>query len=105
MGLKMKNVNIMGVHQLLGEGDHKKTKYMGNCQKRGLGQFAGGLAKNKEEGVFEGVSYLNAHYYLILELEIGLADVSTLNFDQSFLQFNAKKKINAKKSSQFEFKC
>ena len=51
------------------------------------------MAKNKEEGVFEGVSYLNAHYYLILELEIGLADVSTLNFDQSFLQFNAKKKI------------
>ena len=38
MGLKMKNVNIMGVHQLLGEGDHKKTKYMGNCQKRGLGK-------------------------------------------------------------------
>ena len=37
MGLKMKNVNIMGVHQLLGEGDHKK-KYMGNCQKRGLGK-------------------------------------------------------------------
>ena len=97
MGLKMKNVNIMGVHQLLGEGDHKK-KYMGIAKK-------GGLAKNKEEGVFEGVSYLNAHYYLILELEIGLADVSTLNFDQSFLQFNAKKKINAKKSSQFEFKC
>ena len=39
------------------------------------------------------------------ELKIGLADVSTLNFDQSFLQFNAKKKINAKKSSRFEFKC
>ena len=39
------------------------------------------------------------------ELEIGLADVSALDFDQSFLQFNAKEKINAKKSSQFEFKC
>ena len=38
------------------------------------------------------------------ELKIGLAYVSALNFDQSFLQFNAKKKINAKKSSQFEFK-
>ena len=24
MGLKMKNVNIMGVHQFLGEGGHKK---------------------------------------------------------------------------------
>ena len=39
------------------------------------------------------------------ELQIGLADVSALNFDQSFLQFNAKKNINVKKSSRFEFKC
>ena len=39
------------------------------------------------------------------ELKIALADVSALNFDQSFLQFNAKKTINAKKSSLFEFKC
>ena len=38
------------------------------------------------------------------ELKIGLADVSAMNFYQSFLQFNAKKKINAKKSSRFEFK-
>ena len=54
MGLKMKNVNIMGVHQFLVEGGHKKIIYMGNCLKRGLGQFARGLAKNREEGVFEG---------------------------------------------------
>ena len=40
-----------------------------------------------------------------MELKIGLADVSTLNFDQSFSHFNAKKKTNVKKSSQFEFKC
>ena len=39
------------------------------------------------------------------EINTGLADVSTLNFDQAFLQFNAKKKINEKKSSRFEFKC
>ena len=39
------------------------------------------------------------------EYEIGLADVSVLNFDQDFPEFNAKKKINAKKSSRFEFKC
>ena len=32
----MKNVNIMGVHQFLGEGGHKKAIYMGNCLKRGL---------------------------------------------------------------------
>ena len=38
------------------------------------------------------------------ELKIGLADVSALNFDQSFLHFNAMKKINAKKSSWLEFK-
>ena len=39
------------------------------------------------------------------ELKIGFTDVNALNFDQSFLQFNAKKKLNAKKSSRFEFKC
>ena len=39
------------------------------------------------------------------ELEVGLGDVSMLNFDQYFLQFNVKKKINAKKSFQLEFKC
>ena len=39
MGLKMKNVNIMGVH--------KKPIYMENCLKRG------GMVKNKE-GIFEG---------------------------------------------------
>ena len=44
-------------------------------------------------------------FWYIPELKIGLADVSALNFDQSFLQYNAKKKKNAKKSSRFEFKC
>ena len=29
------------------------------------------------------------------ELKIRLADLSALNFDKPFLQFNAKKKINA----------
>ena len=41
MGLKMKNVNIMRVHQFLVEGGRKKIIYMGNCLKRELGQFAG----------------------------------------------------------------
>ena len=54
MGLKTKNVNIMGVHQFLVEGGHKEIIYVGNCLKRGLGQFAGGLVKNREV-VFEGV--------------------------------------------------
>ena len=38
--LKIKNVNIMRVHQFLGEeGGVKKTIYMGNCLKRGLGNL------------------------------------------------------------------
>ena len=36
------------------------------------------------------------------ELEIRIVDGG---FDQSFLQFNAKKKIHTKSSSRFEFKC
>ena len=39
------------------------------------------------------------------KLEIGLADGGELNFDQSLLQFNVKKKIYAKSSSRFDFKC
>ena len=54
VGLKMKNVNIMGVHQFLGEWGHKKTIYMGNCLKRGAWAICKGLGKNREEGVFEG---------------------------------------------------
>ena len=57
MGLKMKNVNIMGFHQFLMERGHKKIIYMGNCLKREHGQFAGGLAKNRE-GAFDGVDTL-----------------------------------------------
>ena len=45
----MKNFNIMGVHQFLGEGGHKKTMYRGNVLKkmarticRGLGKKEGG---------------------------------------------------------------
>ena len=42
----MNNVNIMGIHQFLGEGGHKKTIYMGNCLKGGgLGQLARDLVK------------------------------------------------------------
>ena len=33
----------------------------------------------------------------MMELKIGLAYVRALSVDQSFQQFNAKKKINAKK--------
>ena len=44
-------------------------------------------------------------FWYMHELEIGLADVSAQNFDQYFLEFNAKKKLNVKKFSRFEFKC
>ena len=37
MGLKMKNVNIMGVHQFLGEGVHKKQYIYGELPKKGFG--------------------------------------------------------------------
>ena len=37
--------------------------------------------------------------YLMLELDTGLVDVGEFNFDQSFLQFNVKKKLYAKSSS------
>ena len=57
MGLKMKNLNIMGVHQFLVEGAHKEIIYMGNCLKRRFGQFEEGLVKNRED-VFEGVDNL-----------------------------------------------
>ena len=39
------------------------------------------------------------------ELEIGLVDGCELNFNQCFLKFNVKKKIEAASHSQFDFKC
>ena len=39
------------------------------------------------------------------ELEMELVDRGKLNFGQSLLQFNVKKKIYANSSSQFDFKC
>ena len=37
MALKMKNVNIMGVHQFLGEGSQKKKAiFMGRSQKNNI---------------------------------------------------------------------
>ena len=35
MGLKMKNVNIMGVHQFLGEGVSQKNNKYGELPKKG----------------------------------------------------------------------
>ena len=41
MGLKMKNVNIMGVHQFLGEGSHKNNIYEELPKKGGLDNLQG----------------------------------------------------------------
>ena len=40
----------------------------------------------------------------MLELEIELVDGGELNFNQSFLKFNVKKKMQAKSYSRFDFK-
>ena len=53
MRLKVKNVNIMEVHEFLGGGG--LTKNIKELPKKGgLGQLAGDLAKDREEGVFDG---------------------------------------------------
>ena len=91
----------MGVHQFLGEGSHKKTIYRGDCIKRGLGQFAGDLVIIREVGAFEE----REGGYTLMHTMIGFVDVSGLNWSGSFLQYNAKKKINSKSSSRFKFKC
>ena len=68
----MKNVNIMGAQQFLGEGEgSQKNIYIyiyiyGELPKKGLGQFPKGLAINKGKSVLEGGCYLHAHYDLIL---------------------------------------
>ena len=55
MGLKMNNFNNMGVHQFLGVRGVTQKEFIGvNCLKRGIEQFAWGLVKKREEGVFEG---------------------------------------------------
>ena len=41
----MKNVDIMGVQQFLGEGVTKKQLYMGNCLKKGTWTICRELAK------------------------------------------------------------
>ena len=50
----MKNVNIMRVHQFLGEGRSQNNNIYGGMPKRGegLGQFAEGLTKKREGGAF-----------------------------------------------------
>ena len=63
MGLKMKNFNIMEVHQFLGEEGHKK-QHEGELPKKGAWTICRG--KKREEGVFERGWYPDAHYDLIL---------------------------------------
>ena len=58
MGLKMRNVNIMGVPQFKARGGwevggHKKTTYRENCLKRGAWTIWRGLSKTRKKGVFQ----------------------------------------------------
>ena len=56
----MKNLNIMGVHQFLGEGGHKNQPYIGNCLKSGAWQKIG------RRVFLRGGWYLDAHYDITL---------------------------------------
>ena len=51
MGLKMKNVNITGIHQFLGEGGSQKNNIYGELPKGRTWTICRGLAKIREEGV------------------------------------------------------
>ena len=51
-GVKYQKCKYYGGSPIVRAGVTKKQLYMGNCLKRGLGQFAEGLAKNREV-VFE----------------------------------------------------
>ena len=58
MALKMKNFNIVGVYQFLGEGGgggergHKKAIYRRNCLKSGAWTICRGPAKKEGGGCF-----------------------------------------------------
>ena len=56
MALKMKNFNIVGVYQFLGEGGggegHKKAIHRRNCLKRGAWTICRGPAKKEGGGCF-----------------------------------------------------
>ena len=77
MGLRLKNIDIMGVHWkiwFLREALHENQYTGGGCLKRGawsVCRFKKGLGKKRGDGVFEGGGdwYPNAHYgYSIIEL-------------------------------------
>ena len=109
MGFKMTNFNIIRLHQFLAEGGHKKTIYRQNCLKRGASINLQRPWQKREKRMFlRGIDtpmHTMTYFWYMPELEIGLAHVSELNFDQYLLQFNEKKKINANSSCRFEWKC
>ena len=57
--LKLKIVNILVTGHL---NTNRKTIYLGDCLKRGVGQFKEGFGEREEGGIFEGVLIPNAHY-------------------------------------------
>ena len=71
MVLRLKNLNILGVHwkiRLLGGGSQKTNIEGGLPKKGGFGQFVdlreGGAWQERRDSVFEGGWYLNAPYDL-----------------------------------------
>ena len=52
MGLKMKNVDIMGYHQFLGEGGHTKNNIYGELPKKGGLDNLQGTRQKIERRVF-----------------------------------------------------
>ena len=106
MGLKTKNFNNMGVQKSLGIRDSQENNIQGrNCLKSGLGQFLGAWQKRGRRVFYRGESvdtptHTLTQFWYMPEPEIGLADVSKLNWSRSLLQYNAKIKKKNKKKMQ-----
>ena len=104
----------MGSSSIFWGGGHKKTIYRGNYLKRGpwticrehgtkLGGWCFWVGGGGTGGGDTPMHTMTWFSYMP-EREVWLADESKLNFDQSFPQLNAKKKINGRSCSRFEFK-
>ena len=71
------------------------------------------MSRHTKKGLMDAKKYVKhlkwltglkfTFYCHMPELEIGLADGDELNSSQPFLQFNVKKKIQARSYSRFDF--
>ena len=96
----MKNFNIVGIHQFLGEekGVIKKTICRGELTKKESVKSLQGAWWKEGRSVFlrefgvDSSMHTITYFWCMPELKIGLVDVTKLNFDQSALQFVERKK-------------